>query len=330
MKLKVLILMLVLLLVGLNMAYAGNQKRIGTAGAQELRIPIGSRGTALGGSVIANTYGVESVHWNPAGLGSLMGTEVMFSHQPYIADIDINFAGIATNIEDIGTVAAAVKVVSFGDIIETTEDAPDGTGRTFDPTFSVISLSYSRILTNQVTFGMTGKFISEKVDQVNANGVAFDVGFIYNPGWNGLSLGLTIQNYGPEMSFDGRGFERSLDGDRAARPNAAVFDLPSSFNMGMAWNFVEQERNLATVTGNFVSNNYSQDVWQGGMEYTYDGNYSLRAGYNYSDQEDYLYGFSVGGGITYSIGETDMTFEYTWTETDVFDANQYFTVKLKF
>ena len=31
-------------------ARAGDESRIGTAAAQELRIPIGSRGTALGGS----------------------------------------------------------------------------------------------------------------------------------------------------------------------------------------------------------------------------------------------------------------------------------------
>jgi hypothetical protein len=67
MKLRLLIITMVLLAVGLTSAFAGNDKRVGTAGAQELRIPYGSRGTAMGGAVIANAEGIESMFWNPAG-----------------------------------------------------------------------------------------------------------------------------------------------------------------------------------------------------------------------------------------------------------------------
>ena len=68
MRLKVILLVSVLLVTGLTTAFAGNELRLGTAGAQELRIPIGSRGTALGGAVVANPYGIESGHWSNRGL----------------------------------------------------------------------------------------------------------------------------------------------------------------------------------------------------------------------------------------------------------------------
>jgi hypothetical protein len=329
MKHKIAIILIVLLAVSLTSVYAGNERRIGTAGAQELRIPVGARGTALGGAVVANVTGVEAIYWNPAGLASLAGTEAMFSYQPYLADIDINFAGVATRIEDFGTIAASAKIVSIGDMEETTNEYPDGTGRIFSPTLSVISVAYSRIMTNRVSFGVTGKFIHEKIFEVSATGVAFDVGFIYDPGWQGFSVGLAIRNYGPEMKFTGRGFERTL-GERQASPEALKFDLPSSFNVGMAWNAYDMGPNLATIAGNFVSNNYSQDVWQGGAEYVYDGLYSIRVGYNYADQESYLYGFTVGGGVKYDFGGTKLAFEYSWMDTEVFDANQFFTVKMEF
>ena len=129
MKCKFVIILLVLLAIGLTSAYAGSDRRLGTAGAQELVIPIGSRGTAMGGAVVASAYGVESMFWNPAGLASLEGTEAMFSHLPYMADIDVNFAGVATKIEGFGTLGAGAKVVSIGNIKETTEQYPDGTGR---------------------------------------------------------------------------------------------------------------------------------------------------------------------------------------------------------
>jgi len=332
MKIRVFIILIALLAVGLTSVYGGNERRIGTAGAQELRIPIGSRGTAMGGSVVADVYGTEAIFWNPAGMANLIGTEAMFSHQPYIADIDINFVGIVTAIEDFGTLAASAKVVSIGDIEETTQSYPDGTGRIFSPSLSVITVGYARELTARVSFGVTGNFISERIAEASATGVSFDIGFIYRPGWNGVSMGLAIKNYGPEMRFSGRGFERADTLGRQVSANSATFDLPSSFNVGLAWDFLDMGANLAKVTGNFMSNNYSQDIFQGGFEYTYDGKYSLRAGYNYSDQTDWQYGFTAGAGLMVTLGGTDVTFEYTWTEVDnsAFDANQYFTGKVNF
>ena len=329
MKYKVIALMMVLLAVSLSSVYAGNSKRAGTDGAQELLIPIGSRGTSMGGAVLSTTSGVESMYWNPAGLASLEGTEAMLSHLPYFADIDVNFVGVATMIEGFGTIGAGAKVVSIGDIIETTEDAPDGTGRTFNPSLAVINVSYARILTANVSFGFSTMFVNESIQNVKASGVAFDVGFIYQPNWRGFSMGLTIKNYGPEMSYSGQGFERTVE-QRSQAGNPASFDLPSSFNLGMAYNFVENGPHVSTLSGNFRSNNYGDDLWQGGWEYVYDGRYSLRAGYNFSNIDGWLYGLSLGGGLVFKFGETDLTFEYSWTETEVFDDNQYFTMKASF
>ncbi|MDD4052353.1 MAG: PorV/PorQ family protein [candidate division Zixibacteria bacterium] len=328
MKSKIVFLMLILLVVSLNPAYAGNDRRIGTAGAQELRIPIGSRGTALGGAILADVKGIESVYWNPAGLANMEGTEAMFSHQPYLAEINVNFAGVATTIEGFGTIGAAAKIISIGDMEETTEEYPDGSGRTFGPSLSVISMSYARILTNRVTFGITGKFIYEKIFEVSASGIAFDAGVIYDPGWHGVKMGMVLKDYGPQMKFSGMGFNQSLD-NRPVRPIAASFDLPSSLNIGMSYT-ATMGANQTMISGNFVNNNYSMDMWQGGVEYVYDGKYALRGGYNYSSQDNWQYGLTLGGGLTYDFQGTKISFEYTWADVDTFDANQYFTLKLQF
>lgn len=331
MRYKTLVILTLLLLVCLSTAWAGNERRIGTAGAQELLIPIGSRGTAMGGAVVANTYGIESIYWNPAGLAALEGTEAMFTHLPYLADIDVNFGGIATAVEGFGTIGFSTKIVDVGTIEETTEQFPDGTGRTFSPSFVVIGATYARVLNANVSFGATANVVYEKIAEVSASGMSFDVGFIYEPRWRGLKLGLSIKNYGPEMQFSGRGFEGDLDGHQAA-PRSAKFDLPSSINIGVSYDLLNDGPNHALASGNFRSNNLSQDLWQGGMEYVYNENYMIRAGYNYSEQSEYIYGFSFGGGLRYAIGTTVLSFEYAWTETDVdaFDANQFFTLKANF
>jgi hypothetical protein len=193
----------------------------------------------------------------------------------------------------------------------------------------VISVTYSRMMTYRVQFGITSKLIYERVFEVSATGVAFDIGFMYQPDWRGLSLGLSIMNYGPEMRFSGDGFNRPLDGRQGAA-EGAKFDLPSQFNFGVAYNAVETERSLATISGNFRSNNYSEDMLQGGFEFVYDDRYSLRAGYNFSDQDEWLYGFSLGGGLVFDVGQTKLVLEYAWNETEIFDDNQFFTVKFQF
>ena len=321
--------MVFLLALSLSTAYAGNDRRVGTAGATELLLPIGSRGVSLGGSVISSVSGVESMYWNPAGLASLEGTEAMFSHIPYIADINIDYIGIAKTVEGFGVLGAGAKVVSIGDIEETTGDFPDGTGRIFSPTLSVFNLSFAKVLTANVSFGLSTMFIHESIFEVSATGMAFDAGFIYNPRWRGLTLGLTIKNYGGNMKFDGKGFDNIINAHPQRGLNAKS-ELPSSINFGFAYDLLNEDLNYAAFSGTFQSNNFSQDVWNGGVEYVYDGKYSLRAGYNYSDREQYIYGASFGAGVMLPLGNMDLTMEYTWTQTDVFDNNQYFTFKANF
>jgi hypothetical protein len=172
-------------------------------------------------------------------------------------------------------------------------------------------------------------YINENIHKVKASGVAFDVGFIYDPRWNGVSMGLAIKNYGPEMEFSGSGFERSLDG-RPAQPLSAPFDLPSSISMGVAYEFLNSGSNLASVAANFRSNNYQDDFFQGGLEYSYDDLLFVRGGYNFSEQDSYLYGATLGAGLSVEFGETRLSIDYSWTETEVFDDNQYFTFRVNF
>jgi len=324
-----LIIALVLLIVSVGSSYGGNEDRSGTAGATELLIPVGARGSALAGSVVANSYGVDALYWNPAGLAWLEGTEAMASYLPYIADINVTYAAVGKNIEDFGVVALSVKVVSIGEIEETTTPYPAGTGSIYNPTLAVIGLTYARAVTTQVNFGMTAHYIREDIFQVSASGLAFDFGFTYEPRWRGITMGLAIKNYGPDLEFSGSGFEFDTPNGPVAGSNAKS-ELPTSLNIGLAYNFVNQGMNSATLSGNFRSNNQSTDLWQGGFEYVYSEKYSLRAGYNYSSSDEYLYGFSLGGGLIFDLGGTNLAFDYSWTDTEVFSDNQYFTLTASF
>ena len=332
MKIKIVLLALGILLLSLCSAFAGNSLKNGTAGATELLIPVGARSTALGGAVIADVKGVESMYWNPAGLATLQGTEFALSHQPYLANINVNWGALATNIEGFGSVGASVKVVSIGNIEETTTDHPEGTGNVFNPTLSVIGLTYARTLTANVSVGATAMLINESIFNVSANGLAFDFGVIYDPRWKGVKFGMAIKNYGPQMSFSGNGFDLSSEqlGTRNVRSQNSSFELPGHIDLGASYNFLNNGKHSATFNGNFRSNNFTEDFYQGGVEYGYDESYFLRAGYNYSTQKSYLYGVSLGAGVIVPMGSSKLAFEYSWTETKVFTDNQYFSLRLNF
>ncbi len=97
--------------------FASGGKRNGTAGAQELLIPVGARGLAFQGAYISGITGIDAIYYNPAGLGASVGkTEAMFSYMNYIADIGVSYAALSTGFEGFGVIGFSVKSLDFGDI----------------------------------------------------------------------------------------------------------------------------------------------------------------------------------------------------------------------
>ncbi|MFH2055594.1 MAG: PorV/PorQ family protein [bacterium] len=338
---KTLTISLALVLILSVALLAATDKRLGTAGAQELRIPVGSRGAAMGGTVVASARGVDALYWNPAGAALQLGSEAMFSHLDYFADMNVDYAAVTTQIEGFGTLGGSVKVLSVGDILKTTfHDQQGDAGEYFSPTFSVVGLTYARQFTDRVAFGATASFINEKVEQVSARGVAFDVGFTYDPQWRGLKLGVVLKNIGPSMRFDGTGFDIDVvptDNDpnsaaKTVRKQSTSFELPSSLQLGASWDLLEtNELHEMEVSGAFQASSFSNDIFRGGVEYAYNDMFFVRGGYETSQQDNYMFGLSFGAGLKLPLGKTSsIGFDYSWLDNEYFDAHNYFTVMFAF
>ena len=331
---------------------AGNQERIGTAAAQELRIPVGSRGTALGGASLADVRGLEAMYWNPAGL--VLGDtkrEVTFSYLDYMADMQMNYAAISTKVRDDMSIGLSAKVFSVGDIIVTTEDNPEGTGEVLTPTFSIISGTFSQQLTDRVIFGMTVKYIHEGIKREVADGLAFDFGFQYITGLKGLKLGVAMRNFGPDIKFDGPDLEQSVrlsDAVLGADPQATsrffrtpltAAELPTSIELGMSYDVFKNEMGKAVFSAAFRSNNLAADEYQAGVEYDFKQTLCLRGGYAVSPEggvqpsgfkKQYILGPTFGFGLNVPVGGTQFHIDYAVGRTDFFQDNQWLTVSLGF
>ena len=332
---------------GAGVAGAGSSERQGTSGANEMRIPVGPRSTALGGTTVADANGPEALFWNPAGLATLTGTDAYFSHLNYIADMNVNYFALVTRAGSFGNIGFSAKMLDVGDVVVTTEAAPDGTGEILSPVFATLGLSYARQFTDRVRFGTTVQFVNETVAQAHARGLAFDFGFQYDTGLAGPTFGFVMKNFGTSMSFSGSGFELNVPipdaepgaANRTVASTSSSFEMPSYFQLGAAYDLLQQGRadadNHLKVMGTFSSNNFSPDEVRGGAEYMYRDVFALRAGYGrrVSDSDTDVYnGFSFGAGLNVRLGNASrLRFDYAnrMVKNYFSDTNE-FAVRLTF
>ena len=331
-----------ILLLALDNIYAGGGNRTGTSGANELLIPIGVRGISMGQAGVATSTGIEALFWNPAGVSKMDGSaNVMFSHMDYIADIGVEYGAVAANFEGFGVVSLSIKSLAIGDIPVTTTQNPDGTGSTFSPQFLTAGLTYSRQLTERIAVGLTANFITETLGDASANGLAFNVGVVYdNLGdVDGLSFGVVMKNVGPQMRYAGSALFVQADVTNLNRPpqyytiDAASFELPSTFELGIGYKPQIDAMNSLTVATTFQNNNFSGDEYKFGLEYGYNHTFFLRGGYSLSPKsqtEDYIYGFSAGAGIDYSFESIDLRLDYAFRDVKYFSGNHVFSLTLGF
>src|SRR5439155_4633028 len=241
----------------------------------------------------------------------------VFTHTKYIADIDLNYFGVAQSFGDWGSLGFSAKVLSIGEMLRTTEDSPDGNGETFSPTFSTLGLTYARRMTDRVNFGGTVYYVAERIMQETAAGAAFDFGFQYDTGFSGVRLGMSMKNFGRQMTFTGSDLERDVrlstdDPQAKARTltlTSSDFELPSYFQLGTS---VPLTRGVNEVTayGSYQSNSFGLDNGCAGAEFAYRKTGALRVGYMYSSEENRLFGFSYGAGLGVSVGASKVWVDY--------------------
>jgi hypothetical protein len=337
-------------------AWAGSDERKGTGGAHELRIPVGARGTALGSGVSSDVTGIEAIFWNPAGLAGIEGTEAMFSNTQYFADMTVNYAAVATKMGGLGVMGLNAKVLSVGDVIVTTESAPEGTGDILNPTFTVLGFTWARQFTDRVNFGGTFNWVNESIQSTSASGVAFDFGVQYMTGWNGLKLGMAMKNFGNSMRYTGSDFELSVplpDADptssnRTLSTSSSAFEMPSFFTLSATYDLMAANDYRLIALGAFQNNNFVGDNVSGGLEWMFKDTFALRGSYmgsivqeldlatgdenvSFESGDDLYAGFAFGAGANVRLGDTRLGVDVSYRPVEeFFDDVVEVGLKLKF
>lgn len=311
--------------------------RAGTQAAEYLIMPLSARTASLGSAVtggLSDLSGIEALQTNPAALMANPGTNAQFSRMEYVADIGVNYLGVAQRFGN-NNIGLTVAFWDFGDIPETTEALPES-DLTYNATNVVIGLSLARQFTDRIAAGFTVKGINESIADMNATGVAFDAGMTYVVGESGLRFGVALRNFGTAMSFGGSGL--AVDAGTGAGPDVQVpaeiqpleAELPSMLSFGASYTREMAEGITLTGVADFRSLAYDQDLYSAGLEAGYRGLFFVRGGFQLGADMDasFWQGWNAGAGLNLALSGVSLKLDYAYRGTQYFSGVNLFTVGL--
>lgn len=302
-------------------ATAGNEDRIGTAGASHLLVNPWARSAALGDAGIASTNGLEASFTNIAGLAFTDKTQIKFNYSNWMgsAGIAFNSAGMAQRISESDVIAVSVQSMNFGDIPITTVSNPEGNIGFFSPRANVFNIGYARAFSQSIYGGVNFKVISENISNLKANGIALDAGIRYVTGeQDQIKFGITLKNVGPVMRYKGDGLANQINyvssGVLATlEQRSATYEMPSLLAIGGSYDFIFDEHNKLAVALGFTANSFSSDQYRIGADYKMTNEkmaFNIRGGFVYEknlfsaeNRSNALIGPSAGFSVDALVGE---------------------------
>lgn len=328
--------------------FAGNEDRVGQAGATELLINPWARSSGWGGVNVASVKGAESGFLNIAGAAHVSKTEISFTHTQWLkgSDVTLSALGIVQKVGGSGAIGISLTSVGFGDIQVTTTDQPEGGLGTYTPQFFNLGLSYSKAFSNSIYGGLTARVISESIADVKTSGFAFDAGIQYITGFNeakdNFKFGITLRNVGSPMKFSGDGlsfFANPPQGDYqlTVEQRTERFEMPSLVNIGITYDWALAANHMLSIAGSFTSNSFTNDNYGAGLEYSFKKLFSLRGGYVFEKKqgdavESLTTSKGLSGGVSFDIplGKGGKTFgiDYSYSTTRYFDGTQRIGARL--
>jgi hypothetical protein len=264
-------------------------EKVGTFGAQFLKIGPSARAIAMGGGFTAVADDASATFWNPGGLVEVSRTAFHLNHVEWPADIKLDYVSYVFHTPYLpGVIGLSARALTMDPQTERTIYLPEGTGRSFDAGDMSFGLTYAQYFTDRFSTGGTISFIHLGLADKSVNTTAFDFGLIYRIGIRGMRLGMVVQNAGGEIDFDSRPAK-----------------MPIMFKVGLSVVALDagQHHMLTTVEFSHPSDNAERINL--GAEYSLNRFFYLRSGYNAGYDAN---GLTAGFGLELNTSERSKLF----------------------
>jgi hypothetical protein len=343
MKMKCLVVVLALLVLGMAVQTADAQTRkSGVNSAAFLKVGVGARQIGLGSAATSLTGDVNNMFWNPAGIALQNETmQASFTHNNWIAGLKQEVGSVSYNLEDIGTVGVGIMMFGIDGIpadrdygytdpqlhaleIDLVGDA------TYDYQDLLAQVTFSRYITDNLSLGVTAKYVNEKIDDQSASAVAFDLGSVYSLGFIGWNIGARINNLGSDMKF----YDYSAT-------------IPLTFSIGTSMSPLTFGESSIMVAFDLIKPQDGVQYYFSGMELNLEKMFFVRAGWKFNYSYFGLIGNGIdggtsqrspittslekgsfGGGARVPLEDYVVSFDYAYTVFTSLDAVHRFTVSL--
>lgn len=313
-------------------------KKVGQSTMNFLLVNVSPKAAAMGETFIAVGEGAESIFFNPAGAAELSNSrtfDVKMYMTQWIADIQYMAGAAIWNGRNWGTIGLSVLWVDYGTIhgtrlLSSGEQSQYPLGYKDTGTLSnvgaySVGLTYSYAVSDRFLIGANLKYVGQNlgentmggtVTENNANKMVVDAGVKYYTGFKSFRFGMAIRN-----------FSSNLKREEISEP------LPLLFTMGMAMDILDlvpvddNQSNSLTLAIDFLHpNNYTERI-NFGLDYTIWNTLSLRGGYQ-TNQD--VASWSTGIGLHTTIGNNDVNFDYSYSNFDVFESVNRFSMGIRF
>lgn len=287
---------------------ASEFSKIGAGTGVTLTLPVGARAIGMGGGFTGVADDPTALYWNPAGITLSSGASASYTYGALFAGTTHNFAGVTFPLGDGYKGGISANAYSSGDIEETTLFQQEGTGGRYSATDLALGLSFAGQLTDQFSFGVTGKLVNLGIANISASGIAFDVGTMYKPGILGMRIGFSVQNLSAPIKYTGsqltlRGQIDPVTGNQSpdVQLEAVEASLPLTFRAGLSSDILEgDEMNSLLAAIEFNTNSISPEHVSIGAEYVWNNFLAARVGMLVGSPD--VYNISGGVGLKYESG----------------------------
>ncbi|MBU0561340.1 MAG: PorV/PorQ family protein [Bacteroidota bacterium] len=165
----------------------------GNAGLSFLKIGLSPKIIATGDLGVAGSNDISGVNYNPAILTKINSSQILFSHNSWIQDVQSEFLTASFNLFNL-PFAVSINSTSVDDIeIRTRRGEADSKISAY---YFYTGIGTGINLMEDLSAGISVKYLYEGIYSDEADGWGFDFGLLYTTAIENLEVGASLRNIG--------------------------------------------------------------------------------------------------------------------------------------